>query len=141
MGADKKYVIFAGINGVGKTALHKILDGNINIGERISIDDIAAELGDWRDPMVQIKAASAILGSSKRGSQVLKQSVSGIECFSLTYSRLASMGSATATTSNFSPICLAMSVYLRPLEPAPMTIRRLVLVPMIPSSPKIRICI
>lgn len=66
MGADKKYVIFAGINGVGKTALHKILDGNINIGERISIDDIAASLGDWRDTMVQIKAARLAMAQLKK---------------------------------------------------------------------------
>ncbi|MBO5790455.1 MAG: ATPase [Clostridia bacterium] len=65
MGADKKYVIFAGINGVGKTALHKILDGNINIGERISIDDIAASLGDWRDPMVQLKSARMAMAELK----------------------------------------------------------------------------
>ncbi len=65
MGADKKYVIFAGINGVGKTALHQILDGNINIGERISIDDIAASLGDWRDSIVQIKAARLAMAELK----------------------------------------------------------------------------
>lgn len=65
MAAEKKYVIFAGINGVGKTALHKILDGNIHIGERISIDDIAASLGDWRDTMVQIKAARLAMAELK----------------------------------------------------------------------------
>ena len=66
MGNDKKYVIFAGINGVGKTALHKILDGNINIGERISIDDIAASLGDWRDPMIQLKSARLAMAELKK---------------------------------------------------------------------------
>ena len=66
MAAEKKYVIFAGINGVGKTALHKILDGNIHIGERISIDDIAASLGDWRDTMVQIKAARLAMAQLKK---------------------------------------------------------------------------
>ena len=65
MGVDKKYVIFAGINGVGKTALHQILDGNINIGKRISIDDIAATLGDWRDPMVQLKSARIAMAELK----------------------------------------------------------------------------
>lgn len=65
MAQEKKYVIFAGINGVGKTALHHILDGNIHIGERISIDDIAASLGDWRDTMVQIKAARLAMASLK----------------------------------------------------------------------------
>ena len=65
MAQEKKYVIFAGINGVGKTALHHILDGNIHIGERISIDDIAASLGDWRDTAVQIKAARLAMASLK----------------------------------------------------------------------------
>ncbi|MBQ7364827.1 MAG: zeta toxin family protein [Clostridia bacterium] len=65
MAAEKKYVIFAGINGVGKTALHKILEGNIHIGERISIDDIAASLGDWRDTTVQIKAARMAMAELK----------------------------------------------------------------------------
>ena len=65
MGADKKYVIFAGINGVGKTALHRILDGNINIGKRISIDDIATTLGDWRDPVVQLKSARIAMAELK----------------------------------------------------------------------------
>lgn len=54
---EKKYIIFAGINGVGKTALHRILSKDFDFGLRISIDDIAAGLGDWRDTLVQIKAA------------------------------------------------------------------------------------
>ncbi len=66
MAQEKKYVIFAGINGVGKTALHHILDGNIHIGERISIDDIAASLGDWRDTMVQIRAARIAMAELKK---------------------------------------------------------------------------
>ncbi len=57
MQTDKQYIIFAGINGVGKTALHNVLAEGIDLGLRISIDDIAKELGDWRDTVVQIKAA------------------------------------------------------------------------------------
>lgn len=55
--AEKIYYIFAGINGVGKTALHRILSEYQDFGLRISIDDIVAELGDWRDPLLQIKGA------------------------------------------------------------------------------------
>lgn len=54
---EKKYNIFAGINGAGKTALYQILSDSMDFGTRISIDDIAAKLGDWRDRLVQIKAA------------------------------------------------------------------------------------
>ena len=57
MSENKTYVIFAGINGVGKTALQHILRESTDLGKRISIDDIVYELGDWRDPLVQIKAA------------------------------------------------------------------------------------
>lgn len=65
---EKKYVIFAGINGVGKTALHGILSEGFDLGLRISIDDIAAELGDWRDTLVQIKAA-------RRAMNVLRDAI------------------------------------------------------------------
>lgn len=57
MTEQKKYVIFAGINGVGKTALHRVLSETADLGKRISIDDIVLSMGDWRDPLVQIKAA------------------------------------------------------------------------------------
>lgn len=57
MTEQKKYVIFAGINGVGKTALQRVLSLNADLGKRISIDDIVVSMGDWRDPLVQIKAA------------------------------------------------------------------------------------
>lgn len=55
--SGKKYIIFAGINGSGKTALYGILKDTVELGHRISIDDIAAKLGDWKDNLVQIKAA------------------------------------------------------------------------------------
>lgn len=55
--SGKKYIIFAGINGCGKTALYGILKDTVELGRRISIDDIASALGDWKDNLVQIKAA------------------------------------------------------------------------------------
>ena len=51
------YIIFAGINGAGKTALYNVLSSEIDLGVRVSVDDIAASLGDWRDTLVQLKAA------------------------------------------------------------------------------------
>ena len=62
MSEQKKYVIFAGINGVGKTALQRVLSENADLGKRISIDDIVLSMGDWRDPLVQIKAARKAMG-------------------------------------------------------------------------------
>ena len=62
---QKKYVIFAGINGVGKTALHTILGQDMGMGRRISIDDIARSMGDWRDTLVQIKAARKAMADLK----------------------------------------------------------------------------
>ena len=59
--SGKKYIIFAGINGSGKTALYGILKDTVELGRRISIDDIAAKLGDWKDNLVQIKAARQAL--------------------------------------------------------------------------------
>ena len=51
------YFIFAGINGAGKTALYNVLKEDIYLGERISIDDIVKGMGDWKDPLLQIKGA------------------------------------------------------------------------------------
>ncbi len=55
----KTYTIIGGINGVGKTSLYRILksDEEILLGERINIDEIVKETGDWRDNLLQIRAA------------------------------------------------------------------------------------
>ncbi len=55
------YIIFAGINGAGKTALYNVLEPGTDLGLRVSVDDIAASLGDWRDTLVQLKAARAAM--------------------------------------------------------------------------------
>lgn len=55
------YTIFAGINGAGKTALYNVLAPNTDLGTRVSVDDIAASLGDWRDTLVQLKAARSAM--------------------------------------------------------------------------------
>ena len=61
--APKKpnYIIFAGINGAGKTALYNVLSPSTDLGVRVSVDDIAASLGDWRDTLVQLKAARSAM--------------------------------------------------------------------------------
>ena len=61
--SEKKtnYIIFAGINGAGKTALYNVLAPHTDLGTRVSVDDIAASLGDWRDTLVQLKAARSAM--------------------------------------------------------------------------------
>ena len=55
------YIIFAGINGAGKTALYSVLAPHTDLGTRVSVDDIAASLGDWWDTLVQLKAARSAM--------------------------------------------------------------------------------
>lgn len=59
--ARPNYIIFAGINGAGKTALYDVLSNTTELGVRVSVDDIAATLGDWRDTLVQLKAARSAM--------------------------------------------------------------------------------
>ncbi len=51
------YTLFAGVNGVGKTSLYQILCEQDDLGERVNIDEIAGQMGSWRDAFVQIRAA------------------------------------------------------------------------------------
>ena len=55
----KTYTIIAGINGAGKTSLYDVIrsDPHIVLGERINIDEIVRRYGDWRDSLLQVRAA------------------------------------------------------------------------------------
>ena len=55
----KTYTIIAGINGAGKTSLYNVIssDPNIPLGERVNIDEIVRRYGDWRDSLLQVRAA------------------------------------------------------------------------------------
>ena len=55
--SDKAMILFAGINGAGKTALYNTIMTRRDLGVRVSVDDNAEKLGDWRDPVVQMRAA------------------------------------------------------------------------------------
>lgn len=44
----KRYVILAGVNGAGKSTLFTILSSLSEI-EKINLDEIVREIGDWRD--------------------------------------------------------------------------------------------
>lgn len=54
-------MLFAGINGVGKTSLYNVIKDKTQMGIRVSIDDYAESLGDWTDPVVQVKASCTAL--------------------------------------------------------------------------------
>lgn len=53
--SDKKYILFAGANGTGKSTLYEILPDKPNV-PRVNIDEIARKYGSWRDMKVMLKA-------------------------------------------------------------------------------------
>lgn len=53
----KKYTIFAGVNGVGKTSIYKSIYYKENIDEkRINTDEMVARIGSWQDNNIQRKS-------------------------------------------------------------------------------------
>ena len=62
---SKKFFLFAGVNGTGKTSLYNIIKDRIDLGKRVSVDDIAKTLGDWRDPAVQVRAGCIALKDTR----------------------------------------------------------------------------
>ena len=55
MADSKKLVLFAGVNGVGKSTLFNMMPEFFSM-PRINIDEIAKELGNWKDSRIQIEA-------------------------------------------------------------------------------------
>ena len=51
----KKYVLIAGVNGVGKSTLYPLLT-TLNEMERINTDEIVREIGNWKNATDMIKA-------------------------------------------------------------------------------------
>ena len=52
----KRYTLFAGVNGAGKTSIYKSVFFNEDyIGKRINTDEMVARLGSWQDSNLQIK--------------------------------------------------------------------------------------
>lgn len=65
---EKNFYIFAGVNGAGKSSLYRLVSSfnNIsNFGKRINTDEIVNQIGDWRNPKDQIKAARIALNRRK----------------------------------------------------------------------------
>jgi len=53
----KRYTLFAGVNGAGKTSLyHAAFENNDVAGVRVNLDEIVRQSGDWRDARVQLNA-------------------------------------------------------------------------------------
>lgn len=53
----KRYTLFAGVNGAGKTSIYKSVFFNEDyIGKRINTDEMVARIGSWQDNNLQIKA-------------------------------------------------------------------------------------
>ena len=53
----KRYTLFAGVNGAGKTSIYKSVFFNEKyIGKRINTDEMVARIGSWQDSNLQIKA-------------------------------------------------------------------------------------
>lgn len=53
----KKYTVFAGVNGAGKTSLYNsALANSESLGERVNLDEIVRKSGDWRDERLQLDA-------------------------------------------------------------------------------------
>jgi predicted ABC-type ATPase len=62
---EKRLFLFAGVNGTGKTSLYHALKDTADFGVRVSVDDIAKTLGDWRDSAVQVRAGMVALKAAK----------------------------------------------------------------------------
>ncbi|AQR96173.1 ATPase [Clostridium saccharoperbutylacetonicum] len=52
----KRYTLFAGVNGAGKTSIYKSVFFNENyIGKRINTDEMVERIGSWKDNNLQIR--------------------------------------------------------------------------------------
>jgi len=53
----KRYTIFAGVNGAGKTSLYNMaFADNAVVGKRVNLDELIRQRGDWRDEKLQFEA-------------------------------------------------------------------------------------
>lgn len=54
----KEYILFAGVNGAGKSVFSQTMPEKIAGMSRVNIDEIVKSFGDWRDFNDMKKAAS-----------------------------------------------------------------------------------
>lgn len=70
----KRYTIFAGVNGAGKTSLYNMaFADNAVIGKRVNLDELVRQRGDWRDEKLQFEAGKQAVRLVR---QYLKEGVS-----------------------------------------------------------------
>lgn len=63
--SKKKYILFAGANGTGKSTLYEILPDKPDV-PRVNIDEIAKKYGSWRDITVMLKAGREAVRSIRQ---------------------------------------------------------------------------
>lgn len=56
----KRYVILAGVNGAGKSTLFSLISSLSEI-EKINLDEMVREIGDWRDMHAVIEAGKLVI--------------------------------------------------------------------------------
>ena len=57
----KKYLIFAGVNGAGKTTFYQT-DKNVAAMPRVNVDEIVRDIGNWNNPGDVLKAGRVAVG-------------------------------------------------------------------------------
>ena len=58
---EREKAALVGINGAGKTSLYDTIKSRTDLGVRVSLDEIAKSMGDWKDPAVQVRAGCEAL--------------------------------------------------------------------------------
>jgi len=61
----KRYTIFAGVNGAGKSTFYKSMYQSLEDEKRINTDEMVSRLGSWEDGSLQIKCAKEAISLIK----------------------------------------------------------------------------
>ena len=69
---EKKVILFAGINGAGKTSLYNTIKSRTDLGVRVSLDDVAGDMGDWKDAVVQVRAGVVVM---RQVAELIRQGI------------------------------------------------------------------
>lgn len=59
---SKSYILYAGVNGVGKSSLYRT-NGNFHGYHYVNLDDEIRMLGDWRDISINMKAGKQVINT------------------------------------------------------------------------------
>ena len=69
----KEYILFAGVNGAGKSVFSQTMPEKIAGMSRVNIDEIVKSFGDWRDFNDMKKAAKSTIISLRANPSTRKQ--------------------------------------------------------------------